>query len=84
MNALAKKLADDALSLSDNDRAELADVLLLSLRPPGAEEIDQAWAEEAERRVKEIDSGEVELLDGEKVLQEARARLLSVAGPLLS
>jgi Putative addiction module component len=50
MNALAEKLAEDALTLPDDDRAALADVLLRSLRSPASEEIDRLWAEEAERR----------------------------------
>ena len=75
MNALAEKLAEDALTLSDDDRAALADVLLRSLNAPGREEIDRLWADEAERRVKEIDDGAVTLLDGNEVIQEARARL---------
>ncbi len=75
MNALAEKLAEDALALPDDDRAALADVLLRSLKTPAREEIDRLWAEEAERRIKEIDEGAVTLLDGDKVMEEARARL---------
>ncbi|MEM7352773.1 MAG: addiction module protein [Acidobacteriota bacterium] len=61
------------MTLPDDDRAELADVLLQSLKTP-AEEVDRLWAEEAERRVKEIDDGTVTLLDGHEVMAEARAR----------
>jgi hypothetical protein len=75
MNALAEKLAEDALTLPDNDRAALADVLLRSLRSPADEEVDRLWAKEVERRVKEIEDGTVELLDGAEVMREARARL---------
>lgn len=76
MNALAEKLAEDALTLPDDDRAALADVLLRSLKKtPAGDEIDRLWAEEAERRVREIDSGTVDLLDGDQVMEEARARL---------
>ena len=64
MNALAKKLAEDALTLPDEDRAALADVLLRSLKTPAGEEIDRFWAEEAEKRVKEIEDGTVTVLDG--------------------
>ncbi|MCP3964242.1 MAG: addiction module protein [bacterium] len=75
MNALAERLAEDALTLPDDDRAALVDVLLRSLKSPAAEEIDRLWAEEAERRVKEIEDGTVELLDGREVLREVRERL---------
>ncbi len=75
MNALAERLAEDALTLPDDDRAALVDILLRSLKSPAAEEIDRLWAEEAERRVKEIEDGTVELLDGREVLREVRERL---------
>ena len=49
--------------------------MLRSLSPPGKEEIDRLWAEEAERRVREIEDGTVTLLDGHEVLHEIRERL---------
>ena len=52
----------------------LADHLLASLDGPNQEEIDAAWAEEAERRMREIDEGKVELIDGELVMRELRSR----------
>lgn len=63
-----------ALSLSPGERAMLADHLLASLDNPNQKEIDAAWAEEAERRIREIDQGKVEAIDGEVVLQRLRAR----------
>ena len=47
-----------ALELEEKDRAELARVLLLSLGD-GAESQDaeRAWAEEAERRYRELETG---------------------------
>ena len=64
-----------ALSLSANERAMRADHLLSSLDGPNQKEIDAAWAEEAERRMREIDEGKVELIDGELVMERLRARL---------
>ena len=63
-----------ALTLSPGERAMLADHLLASLDGPDQKEIDAAWAEEAERRMREIDGGKVELIDGESVMKELRAR----------
>lgn len=63
-----------ALSLPEEDRAMLADHLHESLTPPNQKEIDAAWAEEAERRIREIDEGRVETIDGELVMQRLRAR----------
>ncbi|MGZ8847627.1 MAG: addiction module protein [Pyrinomonadaceae bacterium] len=63
-----------ALLLSPGGRAMLADHLLSSLDHPNQKEIDAAWAEEAERRVREIDEGKVEAIDGELVMQRLRSR----------
>lgn len=43
-----------------------------SLDSPTREEIDQLWAEEAERRIKQIKSGEVEPIPGEEIFKEIR------------
>ena len=74
MNAVAEKLAEEALALQDDDRAALVEVLLRSLAPSGGEEIDRLWAEEAEKRVREIEDGTVTLLDGSEVFREIRDR----------
>src|SRR2546421_10377936 len=69
-----EEILSAALSLSPNERAMLADHLLASLDGPNQKEIDAAWAEEAERRMREIDEGKVETIDGEVVMKELRAR----------
>jgi putative addiction module component (TIGR02574 family) len=66
-----------ALALPAEDRAILADYLLASLDGPNQKEIDAAWAEEAERRIREIDEGKVDLIDGELVMARLRARFKS-------
>jgi putative addiction module component (TIGR02574 family) len=63
-----------ALSLSPGERAMLADHLLTSLDDPKQKEIDAVWAEEAERRNREIDEGKVELIDGELVMKKLPER----------
>ena len=49
--------------------------MLQSLNAPSREEIDRLWAEEAERRIEELDSGKVEAIPGEQVFAEIRERL---------
>jgi hypothetical protein len=39
------------------------------------EEWEAAWSAELDRRVREVDDGSAELLDGDEVLAEARAWL---------
>lgn len=57
----ARTLLNEALSLPDSDRADLAAELLASLDQPASEsqeDIDQLWAEEIERRAKQAVAGE--------------------------
>ena len=63
-----------ALSLQPAERAMLADHLLEGLATAEQKRIDALWAEEAERRLREIDEGRVATIDGELVMQELRAR----------
>jgi putative addiction module component (TIGR02574 family) len=74
--ATRAQLVEELLQLSSADRALAARDLLQSLDGEGdAEEAEAAWQEEVERRIHEIDQGSVELLDGPRVMREARARL---------
>ena len=63
-----------ALSLSPGARAMLADHLLESLDDEAQKRIDAMWAEEAERRDKEIEDGVVTPIPGEEVMNRLRAR----------
>jgi putative addiction module component (TIGR02574 family) len=74
MPIVTDKVFDEALSLPANDRLGLVEKLLRSLNLPTQGEIDSLWAEEAERRVTEIDRGEVELIPGEKVFEKIRQK----------
>lgn len=56
-------------------RAMLADHLPTSLDGPDQKQIDALWAKEAERRIREIDEGKVETIDGELVMEQLRSRL---------
>ena len=75
MRSVSTKLTDELLSLPCEDRIYLADRLLESLNAPTRADIEQAWAEEAERRIEEIESGNVDTIPGEQVFREIRERL---------
>ena len=68
-----------AAKLSESERAELAFTLLKSLdadmEGKDAYEVERAWQIEIQRRVGEIDRGEVELIPGDEVLAEVRRQL---------
>jgi len=69
-----EEILSAALALPLGLRAALADRLLESLNGEDQKRIDALWAEEAERRIREIDEGTVETIDGELVMQELRSR----------
>ena len=69
-----QEILSAALALPPGMRAGLADHLLASLDGPDQKRIDALWAEEAERRLREIDEGKVETIDGELVMRELRSR----------
>lgn len=60
-----------ALAMPVAVRAEIAELLLDSLEQERAT-IDAAWGAEAERRIDQLDRGEVELLPGDAVMAEMR------------
>ena len=67
MTTAIDKVAEDALELPADARMGLVDRILASLNLPARPDIDKMWSEESERRVAEIDRGEVELIPGEEV-----------------
>lgn len=75
MGTPVKNLETEALKLPQDDRAELARVLLLSLDETEAEATERVWAEEAERRYQELASGAVSAIQSDEVTKEARSRL---------
>ena len=74
MPNIADKVYDEALSLPADARIGLVERLLSSLNLPTQREIDELWAVEAERRVAQIDRGEVDLIPGEKVFEKIRQK----------
>jgi len=74
MSTVSDKVMDEVLSLPADARMSLVEKLLASLNLPTPSEIDREWAEEAERRVAQIDRGEVELIPGEEVFAKLRQK----------
>jgi putative addiction module component (TIGR02574 family) len=68
------KLISEAISLPIEIRLQLVVKILESLNP-SHKDIDELWAIEAERRVAEIESGEVETVPGEEVFRKLQDRL---------
>ncbi len=71
MSITVEELEAEALTLSNSQRARLVEKLIASL--DSEPEIENAWAEEVERRHAEIESGALSLLPGAEALARLRA-----------
>jgi putative addiction module component (TIGR02574 family) len=69
------ELFEEASRLTEEDRAELAGRLLETLHGQPEEGVEAAWAEEIERRIRQIDSGEVTTIPWEEVRAKMHALL---------
>ena len=79
MTAMADRVLQDALTLSEQERAEIAARLIESLdvAPEGeAAEVEAAWAAEIERRCAALDAGTTGTTDWEDVQREIEAEIL--------
>lgn len=75
MSDMLADLKIKASRLSDAERAELALSLIESLDGPADPDVEEAWRLEIERRVGQVDRGEVKLIDGDEVFARLRRRL---------
>lgn len=73
MAASAKSILAQALKLSADERAALAESLILSLEKPDAS-LDAAWLKEAEDRLAAYRSGELAAMDADQVFRELGKR----------
>lgn len=75
MTKTVKELYDEASTLDDKQRADLAGLLLESLDPEQDPDVEQAWTSEIEKRLAQIDSGEVDLIPWEDIKKEMYERV---------
>ena len=73
MNDHVLGLAEMGTALAPEHGPRFVDMLLESLHEGSLGEVQAAWDEEVERRLAAYDRGEVQSIDGEKVLAKARA-----------
>ena len=68
-------LEKEVLELPPRSRVRLAEKIIESLGDYAAPELEAAWDDEIERRVKEIQSGAEQGIPAEAVMKEARRAL---------
>ena len=75
MSPETDELLEKAMSLPDQERAELASSLIDSLDPTVDEDAELAWQQEISRRMDEVKSGKVKTIPWREVQQKGRALL---------
>ena len=77
MSNMLAELKEKAAQLSAQERADLALALIESLDGPAEDPaaVEEAWRVEIERRVGEVERGEVKPIPGDEVFAEVRRRL---------
>jgi putative addiction module component (TIGR02574 family) len=77
MPTTASDILKQALELKEEERAELASLLIESLDEPTEEGVEAAWAIEIERRMAELDSGSVKTIPWDEVRKKLHGRLIA-------
>ena len=75
MSTTWEQLAEQAMALSTESRARLADRLVESLDVEELGSIDRMWTAEAIRRRDEVRAGRVKPINGEEALRKVRDSL---------
>jgi len=75
MSNSLSELKEKASKLSEDERAELAYSLIESLDGPADPNVEEAWRVEIERRIGQVERGEVQLIPGDEVFARLRRRL---------
>lgn len=61
------RILDDALRQPEKERARIAETLIASLDAAPGPEVDRAWQNEIDKRLREMDSGTVQCIPWEQV-----------------
>jgi putative addiction module component (TIGR02574 family) len=75
MSTVLDELKQKATQLSESERAELALSLIESLDDEADTGVDEAWRVEIDRRVAEINRGDVQSTPGDEVFARLRRKL---------
>ncbi len=75
MSSDSRKIERKAQDLPAKDRARIALKLIESLDDGVDEDVDELWLDEAERRLAELDAGDVEARPADEVLEDIKKKL---------
>ena len=74
MVASLERVIEEALALTESERAELVTTLIATFSPANAAPLDDAWLAEISRRSGEFDAGGAQALSWAEVKDRARRR----------
>ena len=74
MTDKTQAILEQALKLSPTERADVAEQLIVSLDERPDADTEQAWQEEVQRRLQQVERGEVELIDSDTVMADLRKK----------
>lgn len=69
------EIEKEALHLSESERANLAQKLLISLDSPSETEIEREWLAVAQQRARDLDEGKIQPVSAEEVRRKAMSLL---------
>lgn len=75
MSSILSELKEKAAQLPEHERAELALSLIESLDGPADADAEAAWLQEIERRVRQYEKGEAQLVPAEEVFARIRRHM---------
>ena len=67
MTYKSQAIVEQSLKLSPTERAEVAEKLIVSLDEVPDADVEQAWQEEIQKRLQQIERGEVKTIPWEEV-----------------
>ena len=72
MTQKSQVVLEEALKLTTDERAEVAEQLIASLDEASDTDVEQAWQEEVQRRLQQIERGEMKTIPWEVVQRRLR------------
>ncbi len=72
MTDKTQAILEEALKLSPTERADVAEQLIASLDEAPDTDVEQAWQEEIQRRLQQVERGEVKTIPWEEVQRRLR------------
>ena len=69
-----EEITQEVLALPDNDKAFLLDRIVESLDPAEGSQLHNLWAAEAQKRLRELRTGEVKAIPGDEAMAQMREK----------